>query len=175
MSLRGAGIVGIAILQGAVFFACGVCEFMGSVDAAEGKERPSDANQRDLAKLQGTWTAVSVERDGQAIPKKDVTKFDLRLVIKGSDFMLMPFASKGPEHFPFGTFKLHVTKSPKAIDFAVKPYFPGMKASTELGIYEVDGDRLKMLRGRPGQERPAEFETKGKSGLEVIIFQRVNP
>lgn len=133
---------------------------------------PDEASKRDLARFQGEWIAVAVEREGKPVAADDVKKLDIRLIIRGSEFMLMPLASKGPEHFPFGTFKLHATKEPKAIDLAVAPFFSGMKAHTELGIYAFEGDRLKLLRGLPGKERPTAFETTRKLGLEIVVFQR---
>jgi uncharacterized protein (TIGR03067 family) len=132
-----------------------------------------DPSDKDMAKLQGTWTAVSVERDGKLISEEEVKKLDLRLTIRGDGFMWMPLASKGPEHFPHGRFKLDTTKKPKAIDLTIDvPFSPAKKTSTVLGIYEVDGDSLKILKGLPDQGRPADFKTTPRSGLEVITFKR---
>jgi uncharacterized protein (TIGR03067 family) len=142
--------------------------------AGNAQDKPS-ASKQDMANLQGTWTAVSMERDGNPTSVEEVRKLDIRLTIKGNEFMLMPLATKGPEHFPHGTFRIDTLEMPKAIDFTILPYYPGMKTSTALGIYEVDGDRLKLLQGRPGQRRPTEFKTMPKSDLEVIVFRRGLP
>jgi RNA polymerase sigma factor (sigma-70 family) len=135
---------------------------------------PDDKSEKEMAKLQGTWKAVSVERDGKPISEEEVKKLDIRLTIKGDNFMWMPLASKGPEHFPHGQFKLDTTKKPKAIDLTIAlPFNPSKKTTTVLGIYEVDGDKLKLLKALPGQERPTEFKTTLNSRLEVIVFKRV--
>jgi uncharacterized protein (TIGR03067 family) len=131
--------------------------------------------KKEMANLQGKWTAVAVERGGKTLPEVEVKKLDLRLTIEGDEFTLMPLASKGPEHFPYGHFQIDPSKKPKTIDFAVEPYFPSRKTSTVLGIYELDGDNLKLLRGRPDQKRPTEFRTTPKSDLEIITFKRVTP
>jgi RNA polymerase sigma factor (sigma-70 family) len=136
---------------------------------------PNDSSKKEMAKLQGTWTAVSVERDGKSMSEEEVKKLDIRLTIKGNEFMLMPLASQAPEHFPYGTFQIDPTKKPKAINFTILPYYPGMKTSTVLGIYEVDGDSLKVLQGLPDQGRPTEFKTTPQSGLEFIVFNRAKP
>lgn len=138
--------------------------------------QPDDASGEEMAKLQGTWTAVSAERDGKMISEEEVKKLDLRLTIKDDEFMWMPLASKGPEHFPHGHFKLDTTKKPKAIDLTIDLLFsPAKKTSTVLGIYEFDGDSLRLLKALPDQGRPTEFRTTAKSGLEVITFKRAKP
>ena len=137
---------------------------------------PDDASKKDVAKLQGTWNAVSIERDGKSLSDEEVKKLDIQMTFKGDEFMLMPLASKGPEHFPHGTFKLYTTSKPKAIDLTTNlPFNVFNKTSAVLGIYELDGDYLKLLRGRPDQERPTEFKTMPKSDLEIIVFKRAKP
>ncbi len=137
---------------------------------------PEDTSKQDMVKLQGTWTAVSMERDGKALSDQEVKKLDIRLTIKDNEFMLMPLASTGPEHFPHGTFRIDPAKKPKGIDFSIDlPFLPAKKTSAVLGIYEVDGDSLKLFQGRPDQERPTEFKTTPKSGLEIIVFRRGMP
>ena len=128
---------------------------------------------KDKSNLEGTWTAISMERDGKSISEKEVKEFDIQLTFKGDEFMLMPFASKGPEHFPQGQFNIDTTTNPKSIDLTIDlPFSPAKKTSTMLGIYELDGDRLKLLQAPPDQGRPTEFKTTPKSGMEFIVFKR---
>jgi uncharacterized protein (TIGR03067 family) len=137
---------------------------------------PENASKEDVAKLQGTWTAVSIERDGKSLSDEEVKKLDILLTFKSDKFMLMPLASRGPEHFPNGTFRIYTTSKPKAIDLTTNlPFSIVNKNTHSLGIYEVDGDTLKLLQGRPDQERPTEFKTMPKSDLEIIVFKRVKP
>jgi RNA polymerase sigma factor (sigma-70 family) len=131
---------------------------------------PRDTSKQDAEGLQGSWEAVSVEREGKPLADAEVKKLDLRLTIKGTGFTLMTPAA---EHFPAGTFKIDPSKLPRAIDFAVEsPLRADKKTSTVLGIYELDRDTLKLMRAHPGQERPAEFKTMPKSEHEVIVFKR---
>lgn len=135
-----------------------------------------EVTKKEMAKLQGTWAAVSVERGGKTLPDEEVKKLDIRLTIKGDEFMLMPLASTGPEHFPHGNFRINPAKNPKTIDFAVQlPFNLAKKTSTVLGIYELDGDSLKLFQSRPDQERPVEFKTTPKSDLDIIVYKRVSP
>ncbi len=86
-----------------------------------------------------------MERDGKSSSEEEVKKLDLQLTIQNNEFMLMPQASTGPEHFPHGRFTLDPTKIPKAIDLAIDvPLSQPKKTSTVLGIYEIDGDNLKL-------------------------------
>src|SRR5262249_2292931 len=78
-----------------------------------------DASRKDAERLQGTWAAVSVERGGKPLSADEVKKLDIRLTVKGDRLTLMPLASRGPEHFPHGTFRLDATRRPKAIDFTI--------------------------------------------------------
>ena len=134
-----------------------------------------EVTKKEMAKLQGTWAAVSVERGGKTMPDDEVKKLDIRLTIKGDEFMLMPLASTGPEHFPHGSFRINPAKNPKTIDFTVhSPLDPTNKTSMVLGIYDLGEDQLKLFQSRPGQERPTEFKTTPKSDLEIIIFKRAS-
>ena len=43
------------------------------------------------------------------------------------------------------------------------------------GIYQLDGDRLKICLGEPGKGRPAKFETKPGSGHKLLELKRAKP
>jgi uncharacterized protein (TIGR03067 family) len=60
-----------------------------------------------------------MERDGQSISEEEAKKRDLQWTIRDNEFVLMPRASKGPEHFPQRRFTLDPTKTPKTIDLAI--------------------------------------------------------
>src|SRR5579871_6009961 len=64
----------------------------------------------DLAKLQGTWSLVSAERNGKKAPADEVRK--LRLTIDGSKFTLRRDSVVVSE----GKFTLHPDRNPKEID-----------------------------------------------------------
>jgi uncharacterized protein (TIGR03067 family) len=62
------------------------------------------------------------------------------------------------------SYKLDPTAKPKGIDLS----------SPALGIYELDGDTLKLcLSQGPSQARPTEFKADGKRGVLVITLKRV--
>ena len=67
-----------------------------------------------------------------------------------------------------GTFSIDPSKKPKTID--VKFREGPEKGNTSLGIYELDGDDLKLCLSVTTKERPTEFSAKPKSGhgFEVL-------
>jgi uncharacterized protein (TIGR03067 family) len=118
----------------------------------------AEDNKKDQEKLQGKWSVVSAERDGQA---HDKIKDD-KLVI-ASDRITITKASGNEE--PAVTFTLDATKKPKHIDVMVS----GM---TMQAIYELDGDNLKLCFARPGAERPGDFTTKAGSERMLVVLKR---
>lgn len=76
-----------------------------------------------------------------------------------------------------GTFKLDPTAKVKAIDLTVTPPAgPGggqAPVQTIFGVYELDGDSLKLCFGEgPKQPRPEELKPDGKR-VAVVTFSRV--
>jgi|SRR5579884_386972 len=65
-----------------------------------------------------------------------------------------------------GTYKLDPTAKPKAIDVVMKGR--GGKEQTLLGIYELNGDTLKLCIAWEGGQRPATFESSGTTRLYVL-------
>jgi uncharacterized protein (TIGR03067 family) len=108
--------------------------------------------------LQGTWVLVSGERGGKPVPA-EVAK-DLRLVIAGNKMTLQNKDRKATF-----TFKLKSDKKPKQIDV-------DMDGKVGKGIYQLDGDSLKIAHGELGDPRPKEFPTKKGSQLTIMVFKR---
>ena len=121
-----------------------------------------DAVRKEKQSLQGKWTIVSVDRDGKEV---NMWKDGLRL-FEGDKYTL---TTKGGESFK-GTFALDPAKVPKAIDF-----MPGggqYKGKTLRGIYEIDGDMLKICFAEPDKERPTEFSSKANSGWTLAVQKK---
>lgn len=57
------------------------------------------------------------------------------------------------------------SQSPKTIDLHAK-------GKTQLGIYEVDGDLLKICFAAPGNPRPADFSTQAGDGRTSAVWKR---
>jgi uncharacterized protein (TIGR03067 family) len=110
----------------------------------------------DRELIQGTWLAVSGERNGEKLNEFQLKNWEA-MVFKDDTF-----TREGGEKKE-GTFKLNAEKSPKQIDLMVD--VKGQDVTWE-GIYELKGDKLKLALA---PNRPAEFDST--SGV-VIVFER---
>src|SRR5438128_2163613 len=102
----------------------------------------------ELARLQGNWNFVSLEAEGMKFPAQMFK--GAKIIIKGDTF-----TSITREATYSGTVKVDTTKKPKTIDliFTEGPE----KGKTSLGIYDLDGDSLKICLGLAGRDRPEEY------------------
>lgn len=119
---------------------------------------------KEVQKFQGTWRFESSEAGGQALPA-DVLK-GLVLTFEGAKHTV----KMGDEVIQVGTQKIDPSKSPKAIDVTLTE--GPSKGTTMLGIYEIDGDTLKVCFDPSGQKRPTEFKSQAGSGNFVNVHKR---
>ncbi|HZT79683.1 MAG TPA: TIGR03067 domain-containing protein [Gemmataceae bacterium] len=122
-----------------------------------------DAAAKEAKKFQGTWVFVSMERDGKQQPKGDEV---MTVTIQGDKFTV----KRGDKFFHSGTQKLYPARKPKAIDARITE--GEGKGTTMLGIYELDGDTLKVCFDEEGKARPTEFKSKPNSSLFVVVARR---
>jgi uncharacterized protein (TIGR03067 family) len=120
--------------------------------------------EKELKKFQGTWTFESVEAGGKKLPTdalkgSTVTFEGDKYTVKNGDAVLQA-----------ATLKLDPSKSPKAFDVTVAE---GPNKGTILGIYEIDGDTLKVCFDPEGKKRPTEFKTAAGSQTTLVVHQRV--
>jgi uncharacterized protein (TIGR03067 family) len=118
------------------------------------KEKPAKS---DKDKLQGTWQAVKAERDGEAIKKASLYK----MVFKGDKYTLLV-----DDQAIKTNFKVDPGKKPKQITFT------DPRKGSMLGIYELDGDKLKVCICEDGRTRPKDFSTKDGSRMQLFILKR---
>src|SRR5262245_49893129 len=119
----------------------------------------------DHEKVQGTWKLVSIEVKGKSAGDKVK---DHRVVFT-KDKMTFKDGDKTRGEFAY---KLDPAKKPKWIDMAPirKDGSPG---KTAQGIYELNGDDLKICHPDPGQDRSMKFKSEPDSVL--IILKREKP
>ncbi len=148
--------------------ALGLIAFAHVVGAGPG----GPAGESDRAKVQGTWRIVGGEHDGAPLVPAEVKAGTVvitadRLTIRG----------RGPDETTGYT--LDPAKRPRAIDLT-----DAKAKDTRPGIYELDGDRLRLCfrtaaAKAPG-ERPTVFGTGPKRdrpgddgpGLMLLILDR---
>jgi uncharacterized protein (TIGR03067 family) len=117
----------------------------------------------ELAKIEGTWTMVSAQRDGQPMPKsyiagaKRIAKGDETTVLINGAVFLSARISVDP------------SKKPKTIDYLLTN--GANRNKTQLGIYELNGDRLTLCFAKTNQERPDNFSADAGSGRTLSVWK----
>jgi uncharacterized protein (TIGR03067 family) len=126
-----------------------------------------EAVKKDLEALKGTWMVVSAEKDG-----KKLTDEQLKGITLTYDGAGKTSVKKGDQLLFEGTIKIDPTKKPKTLD-ATQTSEGENKGKTFLGIYEIQGDTLKICSAEPAKkDRPAEFSSKPGSGHFLRVYKR---
>lgn len=130
--------------------------------AAWAEETKTDPAQ-DVARMHGDWRVVEMKVNGL---KHDQTEAEsLFRTIEGDKFKV----SRYSRELNRGTFKLDPTQSPKAIDSLITST---PEPLTLLGIYEFDGERLRICNALPGKPRPKDFGCRLGSQQTLILWER---
>jgi len=123
-----------------------------------------DPAKTDLDKLQGTWVLVSMQTEGHDVAAEDFKDWTAvyeqnRVTLRAGDRVRRR-----------GIVTLDPSRKPKAINTWDQdgPY----DDQTVPGIYELEGDTLKLCVARPGQERPNEFTTNSGTAFLVCVYKR---
>jgi uncharacterized protein (TIGR03067 family) len=119
-----------------------------------------DDAKKDQEKMQGEWTLVSLERDGQPAPAEFAKS--MKRSVNGNAFTV----TLGGQVRGKGTFTLDASKKPKEIDVKTE------RNQTLRGIYEMGDDTFKQCYGPPGAPRPKDFAAPGGSGITVAVWKR---
>jgi uncharacterized protein (TIGR03067 family) len=116
--------------------------------------------KKEQERLQGSWTVVSHMNNNRKSSDEQVKK--MKAVIEGRTLTL----SGDKEKMEIG-FKLHPSKRPKAMELELQD----PKKHTIQGIYELEGDLLKIAWNNQG-EGPKAFPKEPKEGTGMIVLKR---
>jgi uncharacterized protein (TIGR03067 family) len=119
----------------------------------------------EIEKLEGTWSIVAAERQGR--PEKDDLK--VKVTFTGNRFT----ARRQGQVLLEGSIRLDPSAKPKRIDTRMSS--GPNKGRTRLGIYELNGDRLRICYAEFGKDRPAVFSTREGTGFLLFVYQRDRP
>jgi len=128
-----------------------------------GLEKPKvESAQADKALLEGTWVLQSSESAGKPVTKAQVAALRLKLIFAGDSITF-----HGANGTKKAKIELATDTDPKTIDFITDK-------EISRGIYELDGDSLKICWAPDGEARPWDFVStpRGKSILYVLKRQQ---
>lgn len=121
-----------------------------------------DADRRALV---GSWKAVSLQKNGEDISLEAAE--DTRLVFKADGYAIR----KGNESLEDGTYRLGGQGDERELD--TMPTNGPDRGKTIRGIYQLEGDTLRMCLAPPGAPRPATLASKGGSNHLLFVYKRV--
>jgi uncharacterized protein (TIGR03067 family) len=126
---------------------------------ADGKPH---AGKQAARELQGVWDVVSFEYKGVSRPAGPYAyAFD------GGKFT---FTTKEGKELYRGTVKLDPTRKPRWIDLTITA--GEGKGESWLGLYELEGDSLKLAFDPGGTDRPKALRTSPDNDTKVWLYKR---
>jgi len=135
-----------------LFFACG-CLFLTAGEQTS-----------DLDKFQGKWVVVSLSEQGKAIPAAETDALEFTI-----EKDLFTVSEKGKVEVQY-KIVLDGSKTPKEINFTHQ--IGENKGKTELGIYQIEKDQLKLCMDETRKGRPTVFEGKETEKYSVILLKK---
>jgi uncharacterized protein (TIGR03067 family) len=121
----------------------------------------SPALKGDLARLQGKWTAeAGAPRDTNVMAEIKGTTITISQTRPGESRYLHAVES----------IRIDETATPRTMDFT---HSNAASGRVTPGIYELDGETLKLAVGDPGGPRPSEFRSgEGGKAPHLLILRR---
>ena len=127
-------------------------------------ETNNDASPNGRA-FNGVWRLSSGEANGKPLSEKQIRGGKM-VFHDGHYTVTLPEVGTVT-----GTQKLSESKGVQTID--IKDESGSHEGKTCLGIYELKGDKLKVVFASPGEARPTKFETAPDSGQWMHVWKRV--
>jgi uncharacterized protein (TIGR03067 family) len=139
--------------------------------------------EEDSLKLAGTWAVVSKVAEGLPVPEERIN--GVRFVFRNDLLTLVLIGPDGERIEQRGRVRLGRQSNLRTIDLVTR--VQGLEADgvminalidelaneTSMGIYELNGDLLRVCIGLPGGwRRPTSFESRVGSGTTVMTLKR---
>jgi uncharacterized protein (TIGR03067 family) len=122
--------------------------------------------ETELQRMAGTWEYQSQAIGGRELPAD--RRANIWVVIDGDVMTRETGLAPGAKD----KIKLDTTTSPKSIDL-ISIDHPSGKTFTEVGIYEWDGETLRLCMDNTGKERPKEFKSPaGKEQIYLSVLKK---
>jgi uncharacterized protein (TIGR03067 family) len=124
----------------------------------------SDREREEQRRLEGTWKVLSAEANGMSLPAEVTRNF--KLSFQGSTFTTCMGDQKRE-----GSYTVDPGKNPRTIDITL--HSGPDKGKTQLAIYSVLGNTLRICGAEPGRSRPTGFETQVRPGVILLMLRRL--
>jgi uncharacterized protein (TIGR03067 family) len=141
-----------------------------------GQSKPKDgkakAIREEMKRLQGTWERTFVGRNGHKFEPPNLSGKDrgpILMTIRSDGAHMPQGAEKGA---PVGWYRIDPTARPKTFDYVIRTD-EGAEQVLNVGIYEIEGDKLHMCYSTSGNPRPIDFTFKSRSHHIYNLLQRV--
>jgi uncharacterized protein (TIGR03067 family) len=126
-----------------------------------------DASAKELKALAGTWRPISAENNGYKTSGEDL-KGDLWIRDADGKWTLR---RGGKTVVEWAAKNIDATKNPKTVDIEITA--GAYKGVVYLGIYELDGDTLRICFALPDRAvRPTEFSASKGTIRALTEFKR---
>lgn len=135
-----------------------------AVGLVAGVAAADDKAKFDPAKMLGTWTYVSGEKDGNKIPADNLKQGTVE--ISKDNIML-----KSPDGKYVIKYRVEATKTPARLDMEITEGPQGVGSKAE-GIVALDGGQLKICYPPMGGAAPKDFSAKAGSGLHLFVLKK---
>ena len=129
------------------------------------ERQKEDSIKRDRQRIEGTWTVVALETNGNKAGDEDARKLKVVIGADGSWNL-----NVDGREVAQGTSSLDPTKSPKIIDFMTVVGDDARRQS--LGIYEFSDTFLKFCVAPSGRGRPGDFASLPGSDVLFLTLER---
>jgi uncharacterized protein (TIGR03067 family) len=137
-------------------------------ESAQGKDAKAE---RDA--LQGKWLVNQESVSGKPLSDEEVKARKKTVTFSGSKVTVSRFRPEGNLDVQTGSFEIDVTKRPKRINLKVKLTAEFLELR---GIYEIDGDSMKLIWTGGKADRPETFATtKGDKYLLMVLEKQKKP
>jgi uncharacterized protein (TIGR03067 family) len=131
---------------------------------------PENTPARELARLQGKWRQAAEDLDGK------VTKCRDGYIMSIEKELVLEFTDEGRHLAVKASLRIDPSKSPKRIDETIVycPLIPSARGTTLRGIYQLEGDELKLaMPTLPWGARPRAFTTRKGDRFMVLTYKRM--
>lgn len=128
-----------------------------------------DAGAKEKEAIKGTWKVVKQVIDGRKASEEEVKDVvvirdgEVKVTIRRGEQLLFEAIGKVTDR----------SKNPRLFESTQTSEGPN-NGKVSLGIYELDGDTMKVCTVPPGLDRP-EFASKPGSRHVFVVTKRVSP